>query len=51
MSYSFIIFFNADAVIEPSCVTYVKVDLKSMEEMREKKKVNKGMTTIFAVVC
>lgn len=32
----------SNAVIEPSCVTYVKVDLKSMEEMREKKKVNKG---------
>ncbi|KTG06805.1 hypothetical protein cypCar_00007258, partial [Cyprinus carpio] len=32
----------SDAVNEPSCVTYVKVDLKSMEEMREKKKENKG---------
>uniref|UniRef100_A0A9J8D7E4 Ig-like domain-containing protein n=1 Tax=Cyprinus carpio carpio TaxID=630221 RepID=A0A9J8D7E4_CYPCA len=32
----------SNAVNEPSCVTYVKVDLKSMEEMREKKKENKG---------
>uniref|UniRef100_A0A8C2HSJ2 Ig-like domain-containing protein n=1 Tax=Cyprinus carpio TaxID=7962 RepID=A0A8C2HSJ2_CYPCA len=32
----------SNAVIEPSCVTYVNVDLKSMEEMRKKKKENKG---------
>lgn len=45
MSYSFVIFFNADTVIGPSCVTYIKIDLKSMKEMRKKNKENKGMTT------
>ncbi|XP_042582726.1 low affinity immunoglobulin gamma Fc region receptor II-like isoform X2 [Cyprinus carpio] len=39
----------SNAVIEPSCVTYVNVDLKSMEEMREKKKVNKGKESFDTV--
>ncbi len=44
MSYSFL-FVNADTVIGPSCVTYVKIDLESMKKMRKKNTENKGMTT------